>query len=467
MVLEIADSDLLPLTPLERIGPKGYVRYIFNYDLGNDYNLDEVANVLHAGLEATKKRIPSLNCEAYPDTETRQGGVLKVQRMAEGSFQDLIIRDLRNPGDFPMTYGELKQKSFPLSAFDPDIVCPSDVWFGPGFIMPVSIVQANFVPGGLILAWNILQIVGDTMTSFVWAKVWAEECRRAQGLPIDDPYDIDPAMVSDRQLLMEPTGKREGKHEDHPEYHILESGPKTVPPKMLSSDYRGQIFYFSPAALKALKAEAAPANAKDALGVSWISTNDALSALLWRTLLAVQHPVETLPGNPPSVFSIAMDGRQRTDPPIHPHTFGCFLTYIAPSAPVRTMLTEMNLADLSVLIRKTLTETDGTHTDDVNTLVETLDHVGNLVPTGYLDEPGPNCMLASWTGFELYSLDWGKALGGTIESVRCPSVGIINGMHMMLPKLPDGGMEVMMSVERSCLDKLLEDPVWSKFAKAI
>lgn len=237
---------------------------------------------------------------------------------------------------------------------------------------------------------------------------------------------------------------------------------------MVSPYHRGQVFYFSPAALDALKAEASPPNATELSDQKWISTNDALSALLWRTVMAVQSPLDSLRSgdDPVSVFNIAIDGRLRTDPPVHPETQGCFLEYIAVSAPIRKILGSLSLADLAIMIRKQILRADGQFTDDVAALVEKLEDVDRLVPTAFLDVPGFNCVQSSWVNFELYSLDWGSLLGGKIDAVRAPHVGVINGLQVVLPVLPDGGMEILVGVKEDCLDKLLHEPRWTKFAVA-
>jgi hypothetical protein len=461
-----AFSDIPPLTPLERIGPKGYLRYVFPFQLPEDYNISKVADVLKAGYDAAKQRLAVLACEAVPDADSKQAGVLKLQRLNDGEIEDIVVKDLRAQGAFPMTYAELKSKAFPVSAFDAETLCRRSVWPSPGERLPVSLVQANFIQGGLILTWCIFHMFGDGKTFYTWTKVWAEECCRAQGLEISEPVELAEAMLSDRERVMKPSGRNPGSLENHPEYTLLPFTPQGAPPKMLSPDHRGQVFYFSPAALAALKAEASPANATEPSDQTWISTNDALSALLWRTVMAVQSPLDSLEGDPVSVFNIAVDGRLRTDPPVHLHTLGCFLEYVAVSAPIRKMLGSASLADLAILIRKALRRVDGQFTDDVMALVEKLEDVDRLVPTAFLDVPGFNCVQTSWANFELYGLDWGSLLGGKIEAVRAPHVGVINGLQVVLPVLPDGGIEILVGVEASCLDKLLHEPLWTKFAEA-
>ncbi|PYI11054.1 hypothetical protein BO78DRAFT_448678 [Aspergillus sclerotiicarbonarius CBS 121057] len=461
----IAPEPVPSLTPLELIGPKGYIRYVFTFPLADDYEMKEVATVLRAGYAAATQRLPVIACEAIPDPNARQGGVMKLRKVDDGTDEPILVKDMRK--DVFPSYAELRAQHFPVAAFDADTLCRSDVWPTPGKPLPVSLIQANFIRGGLILAWNILHMAGDGTSFQTWMQVWAEECRRVQGLDIGESAVLPPVIFEHRERVMHASGRNPGRPEDHPEYIVLPVNPPAgIPPKMLSNDHRAQVFYFSPEALSALKTEASPVNATEPTKVPWISTNDALSALLWRTVMAVQWPLEALEGDPVSLFNIALNGRLRTDPLVHPDTLGCFLEYIGVTMPVRKMLSSASLADLAVLIRQELQRVDSQFTDDVTALIEGLDDIRKIFPAALVDLPGYNCMLSSWIGFKLYDIDWGTLLGGHIESVRTPHVGIINGLQIVLPSPPEGGMEVVIGVADGCLERLLNDPLWTKYAVA-
>lgn len=190
-----------------------------------------------------------------------------------------------------------------------------------------------------------------------------------------------------------------------------------------------------------------------------------MSALLWRTVMAVQFPLDKLEGDATSVFHIAIDGRLRTNPPVHERTLGCFLEYVAIKLPIRRMLKSLSLADIAVEVRKAIQKADEEFTDDVTVLVEKVEDVDRLVPTAFLDVPGFNCVQSSWINFALYGLDWGNALGRKIEAVRSPDVGVLNGLQIVLPVLPDDGLEVLMGVAESCIGRLMHDPLWTRFAE--
>lgn len=154
-------------------------------------------------------------------TLSSEAGVLKLQEIRDGEIEAVTTKDLRAKGAFPMNFSDLKSRGFPVACFEAAKICRRSVWPAPGERLPISLVQVNFIQGGMILAWNLLHMFGDSVTFFVWAQVWAEECRRAQGLEISDPVDFTNQMLSDRAQLMGPSGKNAGHHENHPEYLVL------------------------------------------------------------------------------------------------------------------------------------------------------------------------------------------------------------------------------------------------------
>lgn len=171
----------------------------------------------------------------------------------------------------------------------------------------------------------------------------------------------------------------------------------------MSDTHRGQVFYFAPERLDALKKEAWPHNAtaKSTNGNGgeghprWISTNDAVTALLWRTVMAVQNPVESLgDADPTSTFAIAIDARSRFDPPVHPRTLGCFLAYVGVEMPIRKMLTGP-LADIAIEIRKDVAKAGIGYADELVSIADGLTDVDRFLVKAFADVPGYNCVQTS------------------------------------------------------------------------
>ncbi|KAJ5747737.1 uncharacterized protein N7511_009433 [Penicillium nucicola] len=462
----LPEQSIPQLTSLERIGLKVWVRYLFVFDLGEEYDIDEVSRIIRAGYSSLQQTVRLANCEAVPDLDWRQRGVFKLQPLRDDDFEGVVVKDLRQSDAFPWSHKELKERSFPVAAFDANLICRQSVFPKPGDRLPTSLVQANFIRGGLVLNWCALHLVGDGASFHLWLKIWADGCRRAQHESLGPLY-LDEAIWNDREALMKPAGHNKGRLENHPEYTLVDvlpaSGP---PPKATDPNQRTQLFYFSPESLQALKEEASPKNSTELSDQKWISTNDAVSALLWRSVQTIRNPLDTLEGDPISVLSISMDGRSRMEPKIHPDTLGCCLLWSAPSVSIRKMLQSLNLADLATIIRKAVSKADNQYTDDVMTLIDNLDDTRCLALTAGLDSAGVNCTQSSWASYPLYSLDWGSKLGHNMTSVRMPGNGPLDGIQIILPMLPDGGMEVLVGVDTTLLDNLLNEPLLKRFAVA-
>ncbi|KAI2630028.1 transferase family-domain-containing protein [Xylaria nigripes] len=456
-------SKIPSLIPLEKAGPKGYIRTVYPIELSASYDADAVFSILKKGLEAAKERIPTLACEGVPDVEAKQAGVLKLQKYDD--YETIVMKDLRGPGAFPHTYASIKEKGFPLAAFPGELLWRRYTWPtpAPGLRLPAIDIQANFIPGGLLLTCCFFHVFGDATAYFTWLETWAEECRRLQG-ETGPRNEIPDEFFTDREKHMKPSGSLPGKPEDHPEVLVLPFTPEGLPPKLIDPDHVGQLFRITKEQLVALKADAAPSSTDP---VSWISTNDVLSALMWRSVMSAQFPLESLEGEPVSVFSVAVDGRQRTEPPVHPRTLGNWLGWVAPTLSIRKIIEKESLVEPAVAIRQAVNKLSNQYTESLGTLFENVVDVNRVVAAAFIDVPGQNLVQTSWIKMGVYGLDWGKSVGGTIQAVRSPDVGVINGGCLVLPPLPDGGIEIIIGVETKSLPRLLSDPFLAKYATPI
>ncbi|ETS79167.1 hypothetical protein PFICI_09020 [Pestalotiopsis fici W106-1] len=460
------------LTSIEQISPRGWPRYLFPFELGDDYDLKEVTRVLREGWSATCRRFPILRSEAVPDLEAKQGGLLKIRELdleELKTIQPIIVKDFQAPGAFA-TFSELKAKHFPVAALDENVLCRRYTWPSPEDRLPIMLIQLNFLRGGMIINWNPYHAVGDGQTFFTWTKVWAEECRRAQGIPITNPAHIPDDILTDRAHVLKPRfpgPDHAGKLENHPQYAIMTDPMKQLEKLLKRDGHAGQIFYFSEESLARLKQDAYPLNPSED-EPSYISTNDALSVLAWRSVMAAQFPLDEIEGDPITTFNIAIDGRYRTQPPIDPATLGCFVMFLEVKVSLRRMLETEDLRELAALLRQAILAANdypGGLTNDISALVDSLPHVGLIVPGAFLDSPGLGCSQTSWAKLQLYGLEWGPLLGHRIASIRSPSCGILNGMQIMMPTLPGGGREVLCGIEERCLERLINEPLWRKYAE--
>ncbi|KAI5467619.1 transferase family-domain-containing protein [Mariannaea sp. PMI_226] len=466
-----------PLLPTEQIGPKGWVRNIFFFELPEDYDIDALTEILKSSYSSFKSRTPVAGCEVMP-LEGKQAGLLQFRHYGD-ELDDFAVKDLRDDASFP-SFAELKARDFPASVLDPKLVCKRGLggeWPQLGDRLTVTLMQANFIRGGLLLNMFFLHAYCDHTTAFKFVEILSEDVRRAQGIAITEPVDIP---WEDREKIMKASeDKSELDLKNHHEYIELPFTPTEVPPKLASPIHHGHVWHISAENLAALKEEASPKNAKlfkDEELPEFVSTNDVLTALMWRSTMVAQHPALSdpaekpdpevpLPGGP-SLAAIALDARRRAGVPIHKHTIGNILGFAPAMLGLNQVINEASLADLAITARRAVAKTEKGYLDELTTIIERLEDVNRLIPMCFLDMPGNHMIQSSWRDFPFYDLQWGPAFGDNIKALRPPSCGVTHTMQVVLPDPKKGGIEVWLGVENSAMDRLLKDPVWRRYADA-
>ncbi|KAM0280151.1 hypothetical protein ACHAQH_004223 [Verticillium albo-atrum] len=465
----VSGYDEIPkLLPLETIEPKMYVKPFLVFELQEAYDIDHLTRVLDDAYQATKKRIPVLDCKVVPDHDADQKGIAKLEKLAEEEVPPIVFKDLRSKDAFSFTYDELKANDFPPVAFDSHVLSSLPPAPAPGAAAPVAALQINFIRGGMVLCLALHHVPGDARAFLEWTKVLAVECRPAQGIELpDDDAGFDARMLKDRERLRQRVSSDHsgGTIEDHPEYMILPFVPEANDGSgLFSKTSLSRVFYLSPESLETLKRDAAPSNATQPPDdVPWISTMDALMALIWRTVVRAQTPLDGLEGDAVSRMSFGIDNRKRTalDPPLHPHTLGNFFSVNEAALPAREVLTKASVADLAAPIRRGLQRKDGRHYDSLVTVVRGLDHVERLV-LSVITSLACSAMATSWADLEYYDVTWGPLLGDRVEALRTARAGVMN---TIMPRLPDGGIEVALTMEPDAHQAVLQDPVWTRYAR--
>lgn len=461
-----------PLLPTEQIGPKGWVRTLLFFKLAEDYNFEELSAIVQKSFTEFKNRTPVAGCEAVP-LEGKQAGLLQLRHYGD-EIADLAIKDLR--GSF-YSYGELEARGFPAAALDPDVLCMRGAggeWPRAGDHLNVMMAQGNFIDGGLILNTLIMHAYADGTTSYKFTEILGEEFRRAQHLPIVQPVEIP---WEDRAKLMQaypaPGVADLGHPSRHPEYVELPFTPQAMPPKLLQPGYVSHIFYIAPEKIQALKVLAAPAKSGmfPDTTATFVSTNDVVTALVWRCTMDAQFSAEadaqarTDKSAAPCVVGVALDARRRASVKVHKHTIGNILGFAPAILDLPTVL-EASLADLAVCVRQVVNKAGAPYLDSVTTRVQQLEDVRRMIPNMFLDLPGRNILMSSWAEFPYYDIEWGPAFGDRIRSVRFPSEGVCHSFHIRLPDHPiKGGVEVLVGAMRADMDRLLKDELWNAFTE--
>ena len=217
-------------------------------------------------------------------------------------FDDLTALDIQPP--FP-TFNELERDHFPVQELNPLLACLDQTYPPPDGVNPCLIAKANFISGGLILGYRYHHTATDNVGISAFLRSWAKHTAAAAAGTRISPHQSN--AILDRSPLFPTTHSM--KLEDFSS--LSKSGKDFLAAPASPANVVIPCWYFSASALRALKAACGPPEpATD----PWISTGDALAALLWchssraRQLTAVNNATST--------FIMPCDVRTKLRPPL-------------------------------------------------------------------------------------------------------------------------------------------------------
>ncbi|CAD0113286.1 unnamed protein product [Aureobasidium uvarum] len=475
-----AVNRALPLLASEQVGPKGWINTIYVFQLDADYDATRIASILLSAWKNFKRQTPMVGVEVVPeDLQQQPAGMFKLQAYEDGEIEDFVLRDHRDDADM-LTFAQLKEQGFPNGAMDDEKLCLRKLggpW--PNFgvdRLATTMMQVNMIKGGLLLNHLCLHMTGDGAGMWKLTELFADEVRRAQGMSIECPAKV---TVRDREKLLHSTGKYDlaAFAAAHPEWVHLPFVPPGFPDALVNASHHAHVFRFSPEAITALKDECAPSNVhllKNQASVTplpgFISTNDALTALLWRSIQRAQHTNPSkIAADKVSLCQVALDTRRRAYEEIHAHTLGNVIGYTATSLPLSEVVSaqKASLADLAVMVRMAVNKCGKQYHDQLAYYIENMDNVNSLAGTCFLDMPGANVLQSNWSKFDYYGIEWGPEFGHRMKALRFPASGICAGFQVIMPTpadAPKGTVDVLVDVTEDAWQHLLADETWKRFA---
>ena len=421
------------------------------------------------GLSKSLEAIPTLSGTLRG---VGQKGALCVAAPWCNVDEILQVKDLRH--ERGMDYRSLRDKEFPVDDSDKDLLMPMDDMTKKE--KSVLLVQINIIKGGIIIALCTHHSYTDGSGSVAITSVWAACCRGD---------DISPWLtreMMDRDRLMRGWGSA-----DVAEFPLLSTPPsEEKAPSSSVLNHNGTtgkaeveaipqaqetIFFFPKHKLAALKVMASEGNHGEG-GDAWISTNDALSALLSCCIHATKDANSRPMGDKSPELWLPMNVRRILDPPLPAGYIGNALFLIIVSAPSRTMeSTPAKVAETAHLIRKQIKQLDER---TIRKAISALSMVGDAAAT-VLPSSSPSgepVRVTSWANLGYYDLDWGDAIGSRIERVRYKPV-TRSGFCAILPELKgphveskDCGLEVVVfTPDIKHMERLKQNELFMRFAE--
>ncbi|KXG50428.1 Transferase [Penicillium griseofulvum] len=424
----------------------------------DDADKARVADVLKAGLERTLSQVRHICGTIEKDPSGGHSFVKKkdstVQFVVQWldspedsddypSFDDIAknyfctsaLGDLSRWSIPPMTYGEKPEAHIDSSPV-------------------VAAYKANFIRGGLVFIMHHHHYSNDVMGWAGLAHQLAENCYATVNqtpFPSWDPACLDLSRVT-KPIVPEES---------------LVDGPPTPErnPDHLESEML--LFHLPKSKAAELKKLASPTSTDG----SWISTYDAFSAFIWRTVTRLRAPVFKPDLSAPLLWIEAVDMRRRMHSPkvparIQHNVMTGALSSTAPvTAPTAAeVISEWPLPKIASYVRQMTNSITQDAIDQLLNVVATVRDKGAL--NLRIDSHPPMSLLQTdHRDANITGADFGFAKPFTYRHLidrLTPGVLIIYPSRDPSPE-SDEGPEFSISYEKSLKQALIDDPEWNKY----
>ncbi|XP_031478789.1 uncharacterized acetyltransferase At3g50280-like [Nymphaea colorata] len=328
---------------------------------------DAVSQRLQTSLSHCLLHFPFLSGRFATDPETttfvdcNDAGALFVVAKAD----ELHVSDLVNAVDVP---------AIVRSFFLMDGAINFD-----GYSLPLVAVQVTELEDGVFVGCSFNHAMGDGESFWHFFNSWSE-------LSAGHPSITRPPLTERPQIHNELGPVRYLPSEDHME-------------RFKTPVLRERIFHFSAQAVARIKAKA---NEQSKLGKGEISSLQALSALMWRSITRARN----LPSGQTTGCRLAAGYRKRLDPPLPREYFGNCIRAILTEAKAGELLGQ-DLGWAAQALHETVSRQTG---DTAREHLEGLIKNPHVYHLSWFD---PNSiMVGSSPRFEMYGSDfgWGKGL---------------------------------------------------------
>ncbi|KAF4495656.1 trichothecene 3-O-acetyltransferase [Fusarium agapanthi] len=310
-----SQGQVVRLSAIDQIAPRDYISTCLFFRHRPDADKQQIFLALHRALLVTVNDIPELTCCVQKRVDSSREEVELVFDSARGV--EIYYKDYNSPQLCGLwTYGnfdQLEEEHFPHSKL------PRSLVFGPSsklkdnVKLPSLIVQASFIPGGLIIGSQLHHVAGDGQCNFMlWSTIGshfaAATCEPSR-------QQRSPVQLLDRHDIVK--GDLNTTLEEFPHWKLAEDNDKFLNPTEYDSD---EVFesatYFIPAdkvaLLKTRILSTMPSTTK-------AGTVAALCAFLWRHVVLARGI--DCRKYPEAKLAITVDARTRMKSPVIPSMY--------------------------------------------------------------------------------------------------------------------------------------------------
>lgn len=453
--------DVLGQLPLLKI----YTQICFCFPVADASSHSAIINTLTNGLERLSASFPWLGGEVVNEgSGTGNSGIFKIKLLEK--IPRLVVKDLRHDPSIP-TMDILRRANFPFSMLDETIIAPRKTLpeisdDSESDSTPVLLLQATFITGGLLLTFvgqhNTMDMTGQGHIMHLFSKACHNEQFTSEELSsgnlarrniiplLDESYKQGPELA--RQIV-KPTPS-------HPISYDTTDHPAPPPAPKCTWTY----FTFHPTSLTALKSLATKTIT---LPSGYISTDDALSAFLWQSVIRARLP--RLNPTTESTFARAVNVRRylgisQTYPGLVQNmTYHTYTLQKLAEEPLGRVASQLRLA------LDPQTSNLGYNTRALATFLDRTPDKNSIPFTATLDLTA-DIMLSSWAKLDCYELDFNLGLGKP-EAVRRPRFEPFESLIYLMPRTLDGEIAVAICLRDEDMERLKADEEFAKYGRYI
>lgn len=451
--LELAYSDVWL--------PGLYSRRILCFELPPDSSHEVAIGSLEKAMKALVQGTPELGGTSVVVQNAAPHDPAKPWRaIAPGNGIQLVIKDMTKSFQ---SYKELEHSGFPVSAFKDSLFMPIDVAIKPE-PQPQAIFQLSLIDGGALLSVCIYHHFTDGNGMNIITRALGDECKKAA----ETKGELAPRVLnSDRKIFSSLNGGITDIKE-HPAYSMVEGiftpgahheeappeangEPAPPPPEFVPS-----FFHITDEEAQALKEYAS----RDMP----VSTHDAISATLWRTLILARLKTGQLTEETTTTFTVPHNGRKHLG--LADEWVGNCVYFISSNVKVADVVQEGSIPMLAAKIRTELNKTNRERVEGMMTLRKKAPYDLAWWPIGVCNEPHI-CGMTSMYHSKIAGHDFGPALG-KVKHFTSTDIGAFGSTFQRAafvgPKIDNSrACNVHVGLIKKEVEPFFIDSVWSKY----
>lgn len=451
-------EEVFSISLLDCIMPKMYIPITCAYRIDDVVDKEAVISDLCSGL---KRLLADYRFLAGSLFETIAGTSF-VKRGVSHAKYTVHVED-HTDKDFP-SYAQLAERHFPASELDTRMLPPNFQPSPSGAAEegnPAMLMQFNFIRGGLVIGAVFHHLLIDAKGLDAVMAHWAAHTRSLRtGSP---PPPFKPSDLSVSRLNTATPDSFDENQQPVPSLKYAPNAPPTsnIPPSAMAQ----HIWHIPASKLAELKASAGP----QAPGDAWVSTNDCITALMWRAIvrsrLALHNVADPLADTRPVALENSLDVRASVPGGVPAAYPGNVVMFSKAVMPLSSLVRPDTFRAVAVCVRETV------EAYRAWPLVERAIRWIASVPRGAdvaMDVDvvmGLDALVTSWRVLRAYEAwDFGF---GPLASLRW-ATPVFDGYGFLYPTRPsagaDEGVEIYLGLERECMERLLMDEELSNWA---